>query len=61
MSDDFFKLIFLGTGILVIFTLIAYMGTLGISGPWADVNILIAPLFFVIFSIGFIAYMVTHR
>ncbi len=62
MGDKgFFQLILLSMGVFVVFTLIAYMPTLGISGPWVDVNALIAPLILVICFIGFAAYVVTHR
>jgi len=63
MSDNegFFQLIFLGVGVMVVFALISYLPTLGVSGPWANVNTLIAPLVLVICFIGFIAYMVAHR
>lgn len=63
MSDNegFFRLIFLGVGVMVVFALISYLPTLGVSGPWANVNTLIAPLVLVICFIGFIAYMVAHR
>jgi len=63
MSDKggFFQLILLGFGVMTVFTLLAQMSTLGVSGPWAEVNILIAPLVFVIITVGFLAYLVTHR
>lgn len=63
MSDTkgFFQLILLSVGVIVVFTLIAYMPTLGISGPWTEVNVLIAPLVLVICFVGFAAYVVTHR
>ena len=63
MSDreGFFQLILLSLGVMVVFTLIAYMPTLGISGPWAGVNTLIAPLVIVICFLGMVAYVVTHR
>ena len=63
MSDreGFFQLILLSLGVMVVFTLIAYMPTLGISGPWAGVNALIAPLVIVICFLGMVAYVVTHR
>ena len=63
MSDKggFFQLILMGTGVMVVFTIIAYMTTLGFSGPWSDVNTLIAPLVFIIIAVGFLAYLVTHR
>jgi len=37
MSDNegFFQLIFLGVGVMVVFALISYLPTLGVSGPWA--------------------------
>jgi len=63
MSDasGFFQLILLGIGVFVVFALIAYLPDLGVSGPWADVNTLIAPLIIVICFLGFAAYVVTHR
>jgi len=63
MSDTtgFFQLILISMGVMVLFTLIAYLPTLGMSGPWADVNALIAPLVLVICFIGMVAYVVTHR
>lgn len=63
MSDNkgFFQLILMSFGVLVVFTLIAYMNTLGISGPWTEVNTLIAPLILIICFIGFIAYVVANR
>ena len=61
MNDGFFQLILLGFGVMTVFTLIAYLPTLGVSGPWAEINVLIAPLIIVICFIGFIAYVVTHR
>ena len=60
-SRGFFQLILLGVGVMVVFALIAYLPTLGISGPWAQVNTLIAPLILIIAFIGMIAYVVTHR
>lgn len=57
----FFQLILLSLGVMVVFTLIAYLPTLGVSGPWAEVNTLIAPLVFVICFLGMAAYVVTHR
>lgn len=63
MSDmeGFFQLILLGVGVMVVFTLIANMTALGVSGPWTQVSALIAPLIFVIICIGFVAYVVTNR
>jgi len=63
MSDmkGFFQLILLSLGVIVVFTLIAYMPTLGISGPWAEVNTLIAPLVLVICFLGMAAYVVVNR
>lgn len=60
-SKGFFQLILLGMGVMVVFALIAYMPTLGISGPWTTVNTLIAPLVLIICFVGFVAYAVTHR
>ena len=64
-NDGFFQLLLLGIGVMVVFTLIAYMAdptvNMGISGPWAEVNALIAPLMIVICFLGFVAYVVTHR
>ena len=59
--DGFYQLILLGFGVMTVFALIANMSSLGVSGPWAEVNILIAPLVFVIITVGFLAYLVTHR
>ena len=61
MNDGFFQLILLGVGVMAVFTLIAYLPTLGVSGPWAEINVLIAPLILIICFLGFIAYVVTHR
>ena len=63
MSDNagFFQLIFLGVGIMAVFALIANLTSFGVSGPWAEVNVLIAPLVLIICLMGFIAYVVTHR
>ena len=63
MSDNtgFFQLIFLGVGIMAVFALIANLTSFGVSGPWAEVNVLIAPLVLIICFMGFIAYVVTHR
>ncbi len=60
-TEGFFQLILLSVGVLVVFTLIAYMPTLGISGPWAEINALIAPLILIICFLGMIAYAVTHK
>lgn len=60
-NEGFFRLIFLGVGVMVVFALIAYMPTLGVSGPWTTVNTLIAPLVLIICFVGFIAYVVTNR
>lgn len=57
----FFQLILLSLGVMVVFTLIAYLPTLGVSGPWAEVNTLIAPLVFVICFLGMAAYVVVNR
>ena len=63
MSDrgGFFQLILLSFGVMVVFALIANMTTFGVSGPWAEVNVLIAPLVLVICFLGMVAYVVTHR
>ena len=63
MSDNggFFQLILLSFGVMVVFALIANMTTFGVSGPWAEVNVLIAPLVLVICFLGMVAYVVTHR
>jgi len=63
MSDrgGFFQLILLSFGVMVVFALIANMTTFGLSGPWAEVNTLIAPLVLVICFLGMVAYVVTHR
>jgi len=63
ISDNtgFFQLILLSFGVMVVFALIANMTTFGISGPWAEVNTLIAPLVLVICFLGMVAYVVTHR
>ena len=60
-TDGFFQIILLGIGVMVVFTLIAYLPTLGVSGPWAEVNVLVAPLIIVICFLGIAAYVVTHR
>ena len=60
-TDGFFQLILLSFGVMVVFALIASLSTFGISGPWAEVNILISPLVLIICFIGFSAYVVTHR
>lgn len=54
-------MILLGVGVMVVFALIAYLPSLGISGPWVQVNTLIAPLVLIIAFIGMVAYVVTHR
>ena len=63
MSDNagFFQLILLSVGVMAVFALIANLTSFGVSGPWAEVNVLIAPLVLVICFMGFIAYVVTHR
>jgi len=63
MSDrsGFFQLILLSFGVMVVFALIANMTTFGVSGPWAEVNVLIAPLVLVICFLGMVAWVVTHR
>ena len=61
MNDGFFQLILLSFGVMTVFMLIAYLPTLGVSGPWAEINVLIAPLILIICFLGFIAYVVTHR
>jgi len=63
MSDrsGFFQLILLSFGVMVVFTLIANMTSFGVSGPWAEVNTLIAPLILIICFIGFVAYVVMNR
>ena len=63
MSDreGFFQLILLSVGVMAVFALIANLTSFGVSGPWAEVNVLIAPLVIIICFIGFAAYMVTHR
>lgn len=58
---DFFRLILLSVGVMVVFLLIAYLPTMGVPGPWATVNALIAPLILVICFLGFAAYVVTNR
>lgn len=60
-TDGFFQIILLGIGVMVVFALIAYLPTLGVDGPWAEVNVLIAPLIVVICFLGIAAYVVTHR
>ena len=60
-KDGFFQLILLSFGVMVVFALIANMTTFGVSGPWAEVNVLIAPLVLVICFLGMVAYVVTHR
>ena len=54
-------MILLGVGVMVVFALISYLPTLGVSGPWAQVNTFIAPLVLIIAFIGMIAYVVSHR
>ena len=63
MSDNtgFFQLILLSVGVMAVFALIANLTSFGVSGPWAEVNVLIAPLVLIICLMGFIAYVVTHR
>lgn len=63
MSDGegFFHLILMSIGVIVVFTLIANITSFGVSGPWAEVNVLIAPLIIIICFIGFIAYVVINR
>ena len=63
MSDNagFFQLILLSVGVMAVFALIANLTSFGVSGPWAEVNALIAPLVLIICFMGFIAYVVTHR
>jgi len=66
MSDrgGFFQLILLSLGVIVVFTLIAYIPTLGIEGPWVgerSVITLIGPLILILCFVGFIAYVVSHR
>ena len=63
MSDrsGFFQLILLSFGVMVVFALIANMTSFGVSGPWAEVNVLIAPLVLIICLLGMVAYVVTHR
>ena len=60
-NKNFFTLIFIGMGVFTVFTLIAYMSTLGVSGPWSQINTLIAPLIIIIIFIGVLAYVVAHR
>ena len=59
--DGFFQLILLSFGVMTVFTLVANLSTFGLSGPWAEVNVLIAPLILVICFLGIAAYVVTHR
>ena len=61
-SGGFFQLLLLGIGVLTVFTLIAYMPTMGFERTvWEDVRDAIAPLIVVICFLGFAAYVVTHR
>lgn len=60
-NSDFMTLIFLGIGVMTVFALIANLTGFGVSGPWAEVNVIIAPLVIVICFIGFIAYLVANR
>lgn len=60
-TEGFFQLILLSVGVMVVFTLIANLTSFGLSGPWAEVNVLIAPLVLVICFLGMAAYVVTHR
>ena len=57
----FFQLILLSLGVMVVFTLIAYLPKLGVYGPWAEVNALLSPLILVICFLGFAAYVVVNR
>ena len=59
--NGFFQLILLSFGVMVVFALIANMTAFGVSGPWAEVNVLIAPLVLIICLLGMVAYVVTHR
>lgn len=60
-TKEFFQLILLSVGVMVVFALIANLTTFGVSGPWAEVNTLIAPLVIVICFLGMATYVVTHR
>ncbi len=63
-TKGFFQLILLSMGVFVVFTLIAYMPTLGISGPCVGENSvlsILAPLILVFCFLGMIAYAVTHK
>lgn len=60
-NDGFLQLILLSFGVMVVFALIASLTSFGVSGPWAEVNTLIAPLVLVICFLGMTAYMVIHR
>lgn len=60
-NKGFFQLILLCFGVLVVFALISQLTTFGISGPWAEVNILIAPLALIICFVGIAAYVVVNR
>lgn len=58
---SFFQLILLCTGVIVVFILISQLTTFGLSGPWAEVNTLIAPLVLIICFVGIAAYVVINR
>jgi len=63
MADTkaFFQMISLSVGVMVVFILIANLTSLGLSGPWTEINKLIAPLVVVICFIGIVAYLVINR
>jgi len=60
-SDGFLQLILIGIGVMTVFALLVNLTGFGVSGPWSEVNVLIAPLIIIICFLGFIAYVVTHR
>ena len=60
-NEGFFQIILLSVGVMSVFALIAQLTDLGLSGPWAEVNTLIAPLVLIICFVGIATYLVTHR
>ena len=60
-NEDFFRLILLCFGVLVVFALISQLTSFGLSGPWAGVNTLIAPLALVICFVGIAVFLVVNR
>ena len=60
-NEGFFQLILLSFGVMIVFAIIANLTSFGVSGPWAEVNTLIAPLVLVICFLGMVAYLVVNR